>query len=320
MKYYFKSEFEITEEFKDVNGDLIDIRNIDLILLYITDGSHVYEVSKKGNVFKNCYLNDNILHVVFQNHKLRAGKLKREITLFFDNVNFESKIQRVSIKQLTDIELVNIGGEQGSVDLSTSMPVVSGEGGFLAITKNALVDGDEVLGYDSEDNGKPIRTKWLLVKAFLKTYFDSIYSKFSGSYNDLSGKPSLDISEIPDASNKRTEWDGKQDKLTAGTNISIEDNTISAKDTTYKDSDFDIKDLADSTNLRSTWSSKQNALVADTDYLTPTTAGTTYEPKKQATDLYVTENEKSTWNNKKNKASKIAVSNGNTYTLADNTE
>lgn len=32
MKYYFKSEFEITEEFKDVNGDLIDIRNIKRIL------------------------------------------------------------------------------------------------------------------------------------------------------------------------------------------------------------------------------------------------------------------------------------------------
>lgn len=44
---------------------------------------------------------------------------------------------------------------------------------------------------------------------------------FTGDYNDLSNKPT-----IPDIS-------GKQDKLTAGTNITISGNTISAKDTTY---------------------------------------------------------------------------------------
>lgn len=44
---------------------------------------------------------------------------------------------------------------------------------------------------------------------------------FTGSYNDLSDKPT-----IPDVS-------GKQDKLTAGTNITISGSTISAKDTTY---------------------------------------------------------------------------------------
>lgn len=46
---------------------------------------------------------------------------------------------------------------------------------------------------------------------------------FTGSYNDLSDKPT-----IPDVS-------GKQDKLTAGTNITISGSTISAKDTTYND-------------------------------------------------------------------------------------
>lgn len=46
---------------------------------------------------------------------------------------------------------------------------------------------------------------------------------FTGSYNDLANKPT-----IPDVS-------GKQDKLTAGTNITISGNTISAKDTTYND-------------------------------------------------------------------------------------
>jgi hypothetical protein len=57
-----------------------------------------------------------------------------------------------------------------------------------------------------------------------------------------------------------------------------------------------LSDLTDDTTHRlvtdtekSTWSAKQNALAADTDYLTPTTASTTYEPKKGADDNYVTD-------------------------------
>jgi hypothetical protein len=43
---------------------------------------------------------------------------------------------------------------------------------------------------------------------------------------------------------------------------------------------------------KSTWNAKQDALVADTDYLTPSTAASTYEPKKGADDNYVTDAEK----------------------------
>ena len=54
----------------------------------------------------------------------------------------------------------------------------------------------------------------------------------------------------------------KQEALVAGDNIQINNNTISATDTTYTASDFDIKDLTDSTGLRSKWDNKQNALTA----------------------------------------------------------
>lgn len=56
-----------------------------------------------------------------------------------------------------------------------------------------------------------------------------------------------------------------QAKLTAGDNVQISGDTISATDTTYTASDFDIKDLADSTGLRTTWSAKQDALTAGTN-------------------------------------------------------
>lgn len=46
------------------------------------------------------------------------------------------------------------------------------------------------------------------------------------------------------------------------------------------------------TTEKNTWNWKQNALTADVDYLTPSTAWTTYEPKKWTDDNYVTDAEK----------------------------
>ena len=60
-----------------------------------------------------------------------------------------------------------------------------------------------------------------------------------------------------------------------------------------------LADLADDSTHRlvtdtekSTWNAKQNALIADVDYLTPSTAGSTYEPIKGIDDNYVTDAEK----------------------------
>lgn len=61
----------------------------------------------------------------------------------------------------------------------------------------------------------------VIVGKIAKWFADLKTVAFTGSYNDLANKPT-----IPDIS-------GKQDKLTAGTNITISGNTISAKDTTY---------------------------------------------------------------------------------------
>lgn len=54
-------------------------------------------------------------------------------------------------------------------------------------------------------------------------------------------------------------------EYTAGDNVTIDNNVISATDTTYTASDFDIKDLNDSTDLKSTWNNKQDKLTAGTN-------------------------------------------------------
>lgn len=99
------------------------------------------------------------------------------------------------------------------------------------------VNGSVFIDYQTGFKGGALEpvTKTNAVDAYLKKYhYDSVVRTdvilssqnasdvaFTGDYNDLSNKPA-----IPDIS-------GKQDKLTAGTNITISGNTISAKDTTY---------------------------------------------------------------------------------------
>ena len=71
--------------------------------------------------------------------------------------------------------------------------------------ETTIADDDYFPFYDTSATAKK---KGLLstLKAFLKTYFDGIYSTFSGSYNDLTDKPT-----IPDVS-------GKADITAIGTN------------------------------------------------------------------------------------------------------
>jgi len=66
--------------------------------------------------------------------------------------------------------------------------------------------------------------------------------------------------DITDQTDLQSALGDKQNTLTAGANIQITGDTISATDTTYTASDFDIKDLADSTGKRASWDAKQDAI------------------------------------------------------------
>lgn len=49
-----------------------------------------------------------------------------------------------------------------------------------AAEKSALVDADEIAGQDSASSFSLIRTTWTSIKAFLKTYFDTLYTASTG--------------------------------------------------------------------------------------------------------------------------------------------
>lgn len=63
--------------------------------------------------------------------------------------------------------------------------------------ETALADNDKIPFYDTSASGRRNST-WANIKAKLKTYFDGIYSTFSGAYSDLTGKPTLGTAAAKD--------------------------------------------------------------------------------------------------------------------------
>lgn len=92
----------------------------------------------------------------------------------------------------------------------------------------------------ARENVKTGEKLFVIVGKIAKWFADLKVVAFTGSYNDLANKPT-----IPDIS-------GKQDKLTAGANITLSGNTISAKDTTYSNATTSkpgLMSATDKTNL-----------------------------------------------------------------------
>lgn len=153
------------------------------------------------------------------------------------------------------------------------------------------------------------------------------------AYGSLSGTPTIpdELSDLADDATHRlvtdtekSTWNGKQDALVAdtdyltpGTAASTYEPVRGADDNYVTDAEKivigntsgtntgdqvipdELADLSDDSTHRlvtdtekATWNAKQDALVADTDYLTPGTAASTYEPAKGPDDNYVTDAEK----------------------------
>jgi hypothetical protein len=123
---------------------------------------------------------------------------------------------------------------------------LTGKQDTLTAGTNVSISGTTISATDTK------YTAWTNVSIDSGNKISATDTKYSAS--------DFDIANLSDTGGLRSSWTGKQDKLTAGNNVDITNDTISATDTTYQSSDFDIKDLADTTNLKSTWSGKQDSL------------------------------------------------------------
>jgi hypothetical protein len=215
IKYYYKTDFELIEQFFDSEGEAIDITNIDIQIIYLSQWGE-YIVLKTSAVNNNCYFDEfdsTKLHVVFQNHGLKEGALRKEITLLVDNVNFASGKQKVMLNQETGVELVATGGDQGIGSGSNSIPVIVQS--HTMPEKENIVDDDEVSGFDSEDNYKPIRYKKSKIKAFFKAFFDTKYATINHNHNNVYEPANANIQShlsngnIHVTSDEKSNWNGR---------------------------------------------------------------------------------------------------------------
>lgn len=169
---------------------------------------------------------------------------------------------------------------------------------------------DSTHGINAGDNVAWTGTDWdkLAGTVDLSGYQTKIDSshKLSSDLVDDTGNTNLFVT-----SSEKSTWSGKQDALTAGANITISGNTISATDTTYDDATTSVSGLMSSTdktkldgiatgaevNVQANW----NETDTDSDaYIQnkPTIPDELSDLTDDSTHRLVTDTEKSTWNGK----------------------
>lgn len=172
----------------------------------------------------------------------------------------------------------------GTID-TTSYATAASAYSTSDTAETTLADTDYFPFYDTSATAKR-KTLWSNIKSVLKTYFDGIYSTFSGSYNDLTNKPT-----IPSISNCYQSTD--------------------TAETTFADDDkVPFYDTSATAKRNSTWANIKSVLKTyfDTLYSTVKTRGT---PTSGGTTLsLVNTGDMYTWNNKANNSVVSTSANG----------
>lgn len=120
----YRSDFRFVLSLKNGNVDLSQSPYWKAVLT--TTGTNSYEVSRNGDKFKNCEIDElGKLQVIVENHKLEVGELSIEVTLFIPSTDYSDGIELEPVREKTGIMLVPDGGDAPSeLDVQVLMPYV----------------------------------------------------------------------------------------------------------------------------------------------------------------------------------------------------
>lgn len=101
----YKSDFVLREHFRNAQGDIVPLPDVDFALRYWVKSGRIYEVSRVGGVYTNCAPDGDALLVMFKDHNLGEGELKHELRLTLDNALFADGKQTVFYPECLNIQL-----------------------------------------------------------------------------------------------------------------------------------------------------------------------------------------------------------------------
>lgn len=78
----YKSDFILRERFRDAAGNIVPLPDgVDFEIVYTVKHGHSFTASRSGNAYENCLPDGDALLVIFKDHGLCEGTLRREIHL-----------------------------------------------------------------------------------------------------------------------------------------------------------------------------------------------------------------------------------------------
>ena len=133
-KIHYKSDFTISETFRDAAGNIVLPGMLEFEIVYRTTGWEKYIVSHRNGTDVNCVIYNDVLTVIFQSHKLQPGKLSRELHLYNQNLLFENGIEHVVFYSEPDVYLTNKESDEATTvsdEILANLLLVHAPGGGI---------------------------------------------------------------------------------------------------------------------------------------------------------------------------------------------
>lgn len=112
----YKDDFVLRERFRDHDGNLIPLPDgVDFELRYWVKHGRQFIASRVGDSYSNCLPDGDALLVIFKDHNLCEGSLKRELHLRLNNDVMPDGVQNIFITADPGVELWQFSADSSGV-------------------------------------------------------------------------------------------------------------------------------------------------------------------------------------------------------------
>lgn len=111
----YKSDFVLRERFRNANGEIVALPDVDFTLRYWVKPNRVFTAKREQGMMTNCVADGDAILVILKDHQLGEGELKHELHLALDNALMRDGIQNVYYPESLNILLWDKRGDTEGV-------------------------------------------------------------------------------------------------------------------------------------------------------------------------------------------------------------